>query len=101
MENGQVFEKLIKICHDKHISVLFTQFKANYGLIRGDRIGIANDMGIDAINKTLAHEIAHSYLHYDKGNITGEQQNEAYEEQADRAALMLLETIQIAGGTQG
>lgn len=54
----------------------------------------ANDMNLENINKTLAHELAHAYLHYDKGNIV-ENKNSNYEEQADRAAFMLLDTIQI------
>ena len=48
----------------------------------------------------LRHELAHAYLHYDKGNIV-DNKNQSYEEQADRAANMLLETIQITGGAQG
>ena len=57
-------------------------------------------MNLENINKTLAHEIAHTYLHYDKGNILDNKAPD-YEEQVDRAADMLLETIQIVGGVQG
>ena len=39
-------------------------------------------------------------MHYDKGNIV-DNKKQSYEEQADRAANMLLETIQITGGAQG
>lgn len=94
MDNGKVFEELIKICRAKNILVLFAPFKGMYGMVRKERIGIANDMNLENINKTLAHEIAHTYLHYDKGNIV-ENKNSNYEEQADRAAFMLLDTIQI------
>lgn len=100
MDNGKVFEELIKICRTKGMLVLFAPFKANYGMVRKERIGIANDMNLENINKTLAHEIAHSYLHYDKGDIV-ENKDTGYEEQADRAADMLLDTIQIVGGAQG
>lgn len=94
MDNGKVFEELIKICRAKNILVLFAPFKGKYGMVRKERIGISNDMNLENINKTLAHEIAHTYLHYDKGNIV-ENKNSNYEEQADRAAFMLLDTIQI------
>ena len=94
MDNGKVFEELIKICRAKNILVLFAPFKGKYGMVRKERIGIANDMNLENINKTLAHEIAHTYLHYDKGNIV-ENKNSNSEEQADRAAFMLLDTIQI------
>ena len=94
MDNGKVFEELIKICRAKNILVLFAPFEGFYGRLYNKRIGIANDMNLENINKTLAHELAHAYLHYDKGNIV-ENKNSNYEEQADRAAFMLLDTIQI------
>ena len=94
MDNGKVFEELIKICRAKNILVLFPPFEGFYGRLYNERIGIANDMNLENINKTLAHELAHAYLHYDKGNIV-ENKNSNYEEQADRAAFMLLDTIQI------
>lgn len=100
MDNGKVFEELIKICRNKEMRVLFAPFQGYYGRLYGKRIGIANDLDIENINKTLAHEIAHSYLHYDKGDIV-ENKDTGYEEQADRAADMLLDTIQIVGGVQG
>ena len=92
MDKGAVFEKLIHIARNKGIQVKFVPFCASYGRITKDRIGIANDIDIDKINYTLAHEQAHAYLHYEKGDIL--QDTELYEEQADRAAVMLLEAIQ-------
>lgn len=89
MENGKTFEKLIHLARKKGIAVKFAPLQYNYGRLKGDRIAIANDIGIEQMNKTLAHELAHAYLHYDKGNII--QNDGSYEEQADRAAEMLLE----------
>ncbi len=48
-------------------------------------------MTIDRINYNLAHELAHVYLHYDKGDTIRSERHADYEEQADRAAKMLLE----------
>lgn len=48
-------------------------------------------MTIDRINYNLAHELAHAYLHYDKGDTIHSERHADYEEQADRAAEMLLE----------
>ena len=71
------------------LQVKFAPLRYNYGRLKGDRVGIANDISIKEINGTLAHELAHSYLHYDKGNIL--KNDGTYEEQADRAARMLLD----------
>lgn len=92
MDKGKVFEKLIHLAQKKDMKVLFAPFGQVYGRIKGNRIGVANDITIDEINYTLAHELAHSYLHFDKGNIL-DCTSEEYEEQADRAAVMLLDLI--------
>ena len=61
-----------------------------------NRLGIAQDLTMDKINYNLAHELAHSYLHYDKGDTIHSERHAEYEEQADRAAEMLLELIKTA-----
>lgn len=88
MDKGKIFERLIHLSREKGLQVKFAPLKYSYGRLHGDRVGIANDISIDEINYNLAHELAHAYLHYDKGNILG---NEDCEEQADRAAYMLLD----------
>lgn len=94
-EQGKVFEKLIRLSRKRGIQVKFAPLQANNGRILGDRVAIANDLNIESMNYTLAHEIAHSYLHYDKGDIL--QNDGSYEEQADRAAFMLLDMAKVSG----
>lgn len=90
MENqGKIFERLIHLSRLRGLQVKFAPLQYNYGRLKGDRIAISNDMILEQINKTLAHELAHAYLHYDKGDILNDA-NE-YEEQANRAAVMLIE----------
>lgn len=92
MDKGKIFERLIHLARKKGLQVKFAPLQCSYGRLKGDRVGIANDIDIDKINYTLAHELAHAYLHYDKGDIMGAEGN--YEEQADRAAKMLLEMVE-------
>lgn len=40
--------------------------------------------------ETLAHELAHHFLHYEKGDTISSDKHAEYEEQADRADNMLL-----------
>lgn len=95
-DQGKIFEQLIRLSRIKELQVKFAPLQFNYGRIKGDRVAIANDICIEKINYTLAHEIAHAYLHFDKGNIMNE--GGEYEEQADRAANMLLDVIGINAG---
>lgn len=96
MDKGKIFEKLIHLAQKRDIQVKFVPFEAAYGRIKENKIGLVNNIDIDKINFTLAHELAHLYLHYDKGNIMNNSSRD-YEEQADRAAIMLLDLISLEG----
>ncbi len=93
MEQGKIFEKLIQIARNEDIKVSFVPFQASKGRLHGDRIGLYNNMSIEEINYTLAHELSHHFLHYDKGNTIESSRHGEYEEQADRAARMLLSVL--------
>ena len=94
--SGKIFEKLLQIAKENGIRVLLVKLAYNYARIKGDRIAIDCGMPIDDINYNLAHELAHFYLHYDKGDILNN--DGSYEEQADRAAKMLLAAAEIWEG---
>ena len=96
MDKGRIFETLIHLARKRDMQVKFAPLCTVCGSIKGKKIGIANDIDIDKINFTLAHELAHLYLHYDKGNIMNSSSQD-YEEQADRAAVMLLDLASLDG----
>ena len=93
-DKGEIFEQLMHLAYKAGYSVAFVPFKTYDGRVRNNRIGIRQDMSIDDINYNLAHELAHIFLHHDKGNITSDailpEEHETYEEQAHRAANLLL-----------
>lgn len=93
-DKGEVFSTLLHIAAENNIKVqLFPNFRGSYARLHGNRIGIRSQMGIDDINYNLAHELAHVFLHYDKGNTITSDKYKEYEEQADRAAKLLLFAI--------
>lgn len=81
------------------INVKFKPLKysnGRYAYRRGEfRIALAEDLKKDEAKATyiLAHELAHHYLHKDKGDTINSPNHMEYEEQADRAAFMLLDFI--------
>ena len=94
MDSGKVFERLVHLAVTNGITVRFAPLAANYARLKGDRIALSQDLKtIEDINYNLAHELAHRFLHYDKGNILIGRNHKEYEEQADRAAKMLLEAL--------
>lgn len=91
MDKGEVFTKLVHLATAYGIIVRFAPLQANDGLLKGNRLAIRQDLPtINDINYNLAHELAHYFLHYDKGDTINSEKHEEYEEQADRAAQMLL-----------
>ena len=90
MDTGIIFEKLMHLAVNNGLTVRFAPLKASYGKIKGDRLALRQDMTIEDINYNLAHELAHAFLHYDKGNTIASEKHEEYEEQADRTAKLLL-----------
>ena len=81
------------------INIKFKDFKSNAkGLMRGMpsgeiRVGIKIGLSQQESEFTIAHELAHIFLHIDKGNTITDPRHEEFEEQADRAAKMLLTFI--------
>ncbi len=96
MDSGKIFERLLRLANVKDIIVCLLPFQAYEGRLKGNRLGIAQDLNIDRINYNLAHELAHAYLHYDKGDTIHSERHAEYEEQADRAAEMLLDLLKTA-----
>ena len=93
-------ETLMHIAEEQGISVRFVPFKAYNGRLKAVkeevRIGVRMGMNFDEYVYTLAHELAHYFLHYDKGDTINSEKHAEYEEQADRAAQMLLTALSIA-----
>lgn len=105
MDSGKIFEGLVHLARQHNVIVDFCPFESNKGMLYGDDkkmvIGIKMDMGFDEYVYSLAHELAHYFLHYDKGDTIKSEKHKEYEEQADRAAKMLLDALSVRqkGGT--
>lgn len=98
---------MAKICSDslfgfakhKGINAAFKPLVANDGLIackQGEyRIAIREALRNDEAKAayTLTHELAHYYLHRDKGNVINSPRHDEYEEQADRAAMFVMDLL--------
>lgn len=96
MDKGKLFEKLVHLATDNGITVKFAPLKYSDGRLKGNRLAIRQDLEtIDEFNYNLAHELAHAFLHFDKGDTITSDKHSEYEEQADRAAKMLLTALSI------
>lgn len=94
-EEAEIFEKLLRVAMNAGVQgIIICNFDSEArGISIGGNISLSGKMNLNQINETLAHEIAHYYLHYDKGNTLESKRHAEYEEQADRAARMLLKAL--------
>ncbi len=95
---AEEMEELMHLAEKNNIRVRFTPFETKSGIEYHSeelRIGIRAGMGFDEYVYNLAHELAHYFLHYDKGNTITSEKHAEYEEQADRGARMLLDALSV------
>lgn len=103
MDKTEIFTKLIHRIGEMNGYTMFIPMKSSAdGLMIAEckrtgepkelRIGIRGGLDFDGYLYNLAHELAHFYLHYDKGNMIKNHSVE-HEEQADRAAKMILDVL--------
>ena len=90
-------EILMRVYKNEGLEVMEMKFytKGLRGLMYDNRIGINETLSEDEKLETLAHELAHHYLHYDKGNTIDSPLHDAYEEQAERASKMVLDILKV------
>ncbi len=93
--------ELLHFAENVGARVTFHDFESSAkGLMMGNgdgtfEIGIRKGLSESEATYTLAHELAHIYLHIDKGNTIESPYHAEYEEQADRAAKMLLDFMKM------
>lgn len=90
---------LLHLAESQGVKVSFVPFKANDGMMvrvnNEKRIGIRMGMNFNDYVYNLAHELAHHFLHYDKGDTIRSERHAEYEEQAERAANLLLAALAV------
>ena len=91
----KVYDSLLKVAEGKKLSVVFKPFHFYDGRFRNDKIALREGMSLEKNIIVLAHELAHAYLHYDKGDTINHENHCEYESQADRAAELLLDALSI------
>lgn len=88
-------EKLKNFALKKGFNIKYVDFEINKpcGYLFDKHIFLNKRMNDDDKVFVLAHELAHGYLHKDKGNTIKSPKHEEYEEQAHRAAELILDLL--------
>lgn len=90
-----IFNILLKVAEDKQISVKSYPFKYYASQLCGNVIGIRQGVTVEKACYELAWELAHVFIHYDCGDIVKSPLAKDYNEQATRAAEMIIKILNI------
>ena len=85
-----IFRTLLHVAEDRGLDVRSYPFMCNRSILKGDMIGIQDGLTLREIDYELAWELAHSFIHYDGGDMIRSPLSKDYNEQATRAAGMII-----------
>lgn len=89
----RILKVLLKVAEDKGIDVDSYPFKAYNSVLKGSRIGIRTEMSIERTVYELAWELSHVFIHYDNGDMIHSPLSKDYNQQATRAAGMIIKML--------
>lgn len=84
-------EFLLKFAKKQGFNVKYKPLQANDGRIKGNHIAIREGLSEEYQAHIIAHELAHAYIH--GGNTINNLIYRLREEQAERAATLILELL--------
>lgn len=91
----RVFKALLQVAEDRGIKVSSYPFKCFDSRLHGDTIGIRTDVTVEKACYELAWELSHSFIHYKDGDMINSPLAKDYNEQATRAAEMILKILNV------
>lgn len=88
-----VLRVLLKMADEKDIRVASYPFQKVNSAVCDRTIGVKNGLDLERICYEIAWELSHLFIHYDNGNIVKSPLAKDYNDQASRAATMLIKAI--------
>lgn len=88
-----VFHTLLQVAEEEGIEVRSFPFRYIDSALQGKCIGIRQQLTMEKAAYELAWELAHLFIHYDAGNIIESPLAKEYNDQATRAAGMIIQIL--------
>lgn len=93
-----IFRTLLHVAENRGLDVKSYPLKCNRSILKRDVIGIQDGLTLREIDYELAWELAHSFIHYDGGDLVRSPLSKDYNEQATRAAGMIIVMLNTLAG---
>lgn len=90
-----VFKNLLALADEQGITLKLQDFKSFSSILHGKCIGIRKQQLFEKVVYEAAYELAHYFIHYNQGNLVKSPLEKDYNEQAERAAFMMIRMLDI------
>lgn len=91
----QMLKVLLKVAEDRGIKVDSFPFGTVDSMLKGNHIGIRTKVTVEKACHELAWELSHAFIHYDGGDMIKSPLSKDYNEQATRAAEMVMKILNV------
>lgn len=90
-----VFKNLLALAEDQGITLKLKDISGYSSILRGKRIAVMKHQVFEKVVYETAYELAHYFIHYDQGDMVNSPLEKDYNEQAERAAFMMIRMLDI------
>ena len=91
----RILKVLLQVAEDRGIKVDSFPFGTVHSMLKGNHIGICTGVTVEKACYELAWELSHSFIHYDGGDLIKNPLTKDYNEQAARAAEMVIKMLNV------
>ena len=90
-----VFKNLLVLAEEQGITLKIKDISGYYSVLRGKRVAVRKNQTFENVIYEIAYELAHYFIHYNQGNMVRGPLEKDYNEQAERAASMMIRMLDI------
>lgn len=88
-----IFNVLYQFAKANKMNVRSLDLRSCFSVLNRNQIAIKTQMRLETVNYELAYELAHAMIHYNAGDIISSPLRKEYDQQAERAADMLIKLL--------
>lgn len=90
-----IFKNLLLLAEEQGIVFKIKDIHGYFSILRENKIAVCSNLVFERVVYELAYELAHYFIHYKNGNLIDSPLSKDYNEQAERAAYMMITMLDI------
>lgn len=90
-----ILKNLLVLAEEENMKLEVKDLKGYTSMLHGDRIALRRNLTFEKAVYETAYELEHHFIHYNQGNIIESPLAKDYNEQAERAASMMIRMLDI------